>query len=74
MILDYFSPRPEVFRPSSIEQYTALQIARSFEATANLKDHLLVTERHPISKIIAAYRTAAFARDKQETFFQALNH
>lgn len=74
MILEHFMPGLKAFRPTSTEQYTVFQIARRFRDESRLKDYLLVAERHPISKLVTAYRTALRVDHKRDVFFESLNH
>jgi hypothetical protein len=74
MILEHLMPGPKAFRPTSIEQYIAFQIARRFRDESRLRDYLLVAERHPTSKLIKAYSTARRVNNKRDRFFELLNH
>jgi len=72
MILEHLMPNPKPFRPTSIEEYIIFQIARRFDDESQLKDYLLAAERHPIPKLIKAYRAALRVDHKREAFFNRL--
>jgi len=74
MILDHFTQEIKNFRPTTIEQYTVLQIVKKFNAKAHLKRYLMAIERHPVQRIIKAYHVALIHPESQKAFFEFLDY
>ena len=58
-ILDRVGASSEHFRPGSITDFFALQLARKLGDVARLKNYLVVTQQHPQHWLLQAFQTAA---------------
>jgi hypothetical protein len=58
-ILDRVGASSKHFRPGSITDFFALQLARKLGDVARLRDYLILTQQHPQQWLLQAFRTAA---------------
>jgi hypothetical protein len=57
-ILDRTSSSPKGFRPRTVEEFFALQLARKLADTENLRYYQTLVEQYPRELILQAYRRA----------------
>lgn len=74
MILDHFLSQPANFRPTSIGQYTAFQIARYFNASSRLKPYLLAADSFTVTELIRTFLMVRTRNGDEARFFATLNH
>jgi hypothetical protein len=74
MILDHFLSQPENFRPTSIEQYTAFQIARYFNGSSRLKPYVLAADSFTAAELIRIFLMIRSRNGDEARFFATLNH
>ena len=72
MILDYFSDCSEIFHPTNIGQYTALQILQRFKGHSHIRRYLIAAENHSAAQLVEAYRQTQQRSGSVEEFFLQL--
>jgi hypothetical protein len=73
MILEYISPLSNTFRPTSIEQYTVLQIFLDFnDHPFNIRKYMIAAEWHNAAVLIEAHRLVRKAKGSAADFFVEL--
>ena len=71
-ILDQVSKSVNHFRPTNIEQYTALQILLKLKGISHVRKYLIAAEHHPLVFLIDAYKRTMQIGGSSAEFFQHL--
>lgn len=57
-ILDHFLLTPERFEPTTVQQFTILQIAQKLNDLGRLRTYLVAAEHYGLAAVITAYSGA----------------
>lgn len=71
-ILDRFPLTPERFEPTTVQQFTVLQIAQKFNDVGRLRTYLIAAEHHGLAAVITAYSRAMRHPDPQLDFYNRI--